>query len=49
MEKIKLNKDMTIFECNFKKGQEVARKIGYPGEPVYRQMIESAIGAPAAA
>lgn len=24
MEKIKLNKDMTIFECNFKKGQEVS-------------------------
>jgi len=33
----------------FKKGQEVARKIGFPGEPVYRQMIEAAIGDSAAA
>jgi len=29
----------------FKNGQEVNRKIGFPGEPVYRQMLEKAIAA----
>lgn len=31
----------------FKKGQEIDRKVGFPGEPVYRQMLEKA-GATAA-
>jgi len=27
----------------FKKGVEVNRKIGFPGEPVYRQMLDKAV------
>lgn len=29
----------------FKAGKEVARKIGFPGEPVYRQMLDTAVAA----
>ncbi len=32
----------------FKDGQEVGRKIGFPGETGYRQMVDSIAGAPAA-
>lgn len=33
----------------FKDGQEVDRKIGFPGEPVYRQMLEKVAMPPAQA
>lgn len=29
----------------FKKGEVVDRKVGYPGEPVYRQMLDKAVAA----
>lgn len=32
----------------FKNGKEVDRKVGFPGEPFYRQMIDKAVGGEAA-